>query len=79
MWPAFPVGDLFDKQISIKWGQANVRRWTGDILPLLEDDDELGVEDLITKRLPLGDAPDAYKKFQEKADGYVKVVLDPAV
>ena len=78
MFPAFPLGDLFDKQINIKWGQANVRRWTEDILPLVEDDDQLGVEELITQRLPLEQAPDAYKKFQEKAEGYVKVVLDPA-
>lgn len=35
--PSFPVGDLFDKQIQIRWGQANVRKWTDDIQAVLRD------------------------------------------
>ena len=77
-FPAFPVGDLFDKQITIRQGQANVRRWVDDILPLLEgDDDPLGVESFASHHRPLEEAPDAYEKFQEKADGHFKVVLKP--
>jgi threonine dehydrogenase-like Zn-dependent dehydrogenase len=59
-------------------GQANVRRWVDDILPLLTDDDPLGVDSFATHRLPLDAAPDAYRKFQEKRDGTVKVVFQPA-
>lgn len=74
----FPLGDLFDRQIQLRMGQANVRRWSDDILPLLEDDgDPLGISDLTTHQLPLDAAPDAYKMFQEKTDGAIKVVLKP--
>jgi threonine dehydrogenase-like Zn-dependent dehydrogenase len=73
----FPLGDLFDKQIQIRMGQANVRRWTDEILPLLTDEDPLGTGDLVTHGLPLDEAPRGYQMFQEKADGAIKVVLQP--
>ncbi|MDT5245983.1 MAG: hypothetical protein QOD36_3359 [Mycobacterium sp.] len=68
---------LFDKQIQVRMGQANVKRWVPDIMPMLTDDDPLGVEQFATHRLPLSSAPDAYNRFQKKADGMVKVVLKP--
>jgi threonine dehydrogenase-like Zn-dependent dehydrogenase len=68
---------LFDKQVRLHMGQANVKRWVDDILPLLSDDDPLGVDDFATHRLPLGDAPGAYETFQKKQDGMIKVVLKP--
>jgi S-(hydroxymethyl)glutathione dehydrogenase/alcohol dehydrogenase len=58
-------------------GQANVKRWIDDILPLLSDEDPLGVEDFATHRVPLEDAPRAYEMFQKKEDGAIKVVLTP--
>ena len=59
-------------------GQANVKRWIDEILPLVTgDDDPLGVEDLATHRLPLDEAPEAYEMFQKKEDGAIKVVLQP--
>jgi threonine dehydrogenase-like Zn-dependent dehydrogenase len=73
-----PLMELFDKQIQLRMGQANVKRWVDDILPLLGDaGDPLGVEDLATHRLPLEDAPLAYEKFQKKQDGAIKVLLQP--
>ena len=68
---------LFDKQMQLRMGQANVKRWVPDILPLLTDDDPLGTESFATHRLPLNARPDAYEKFQKKQDGMVKVVLTP--
>ncbi len=68
---------LFDKQIQLRMGQANVKRWVPDILPLLTDGDPFGTESFATHRLPLSAAPDAYEKFQKKEDGMVKVVLTP--
>ncbi|WP_422743806.1 zinc-dependent alcohol dehydrogenase [Mycobacterium sp. WMMD1722] len=68
---------LFDKQVRLHMGQANVKRWVDDILPLLTDADPLGVEDFATHRLPLEEAPGAYETFQKKQDGMVKVVLQP--
>jgi len=69
---------LFDKEVQVRMGQASVRRWVEDPLPLLQgDSDPLGVEDLATHQLPLSDAPGAYEKFQKKEDGAIKVVLKP--
>jgi threonine dehydrogenase-like Zn-dependent dehydrogenase len=73
-----PMVELFDKQLQIRMGQANVRRWTDDILPLLtEDGDPLGTEDLATHKLPLDQAPEAYEMFQKKEHGAIKVLLQP--
>jgi threonine dehydrogenase-like Zn-dependent dehydrogenase len=73
-----PMFSLFDKQVQLRMGQANVRRWTDDLMPFLTgDDDPLGVESFATHHLPLEEAPDAYAKFQAKEDGYVKVVFQP--
>jgi len=72
-----PMKTLFDKQIQVRMGQANVKRWVDDILPLLTDDDPLGVDDFATHRLPLEQAPEAYADFQAKRDGTVKVLLQP--
>ncbi|TCC32142.1 alcohol dehydrogenase catalytic domain-containing protein [Kribbella sindirgiensis] len=72
-----PMLTIFDKQIQLRMGQANVRRWSGQILPLLGDDDPLGVDSFATHRLPLADGPAAYEMFQRKQDGAVKVLLKP--
>jgi threonine dehydrogenase-like Zn-dependent dehydrogenase len=73
-----PMMQLFDKQVQLRMGQANVRRWTDDILPLLTgDDDPLGTDDLATHQVPLEEAPAAYERFQKKEDGTIKVVLKP--
>ena len=72
-----PVLQMFDKQLTVRMGQANVRRWVDDILPLLTDDDPLGVDSLATHHLPLEQAPDAYATFQKKEDGAVKIVFQP--
>ncbi|BBZ29074.1 glutathione-dependent formaldehyde dehydrogenase [Mycolicibacterium madagascariense] len=72
-----PMLTLFDKQIQLHMGQANVKRWVDDILPLLTDEDPLGVDDFATHTLPLAEAPHAYDIFQKKQDGAVKIVLTP--
>jgi threonine dehydrogenase-like Zn-dependent dehydrogenase len=73
-----PMMDMFDKGITLRMGQAHVKRWIDDLMPLLtRDDDPLGAEDLATHKLPLDDAPAAYEMFQKKEDGAIKVVLKP--
>ena len=72
-----PMLTMFDKQLRLHMGQANVKRWVDDILPLLTDDDPLGVDDFATHTVPLDDAPRMYEVFQKKQDGAVKVVLTP--
>jgi threonine dehydrogenase-like Zn-dependent dehydrogenase len=73
-----PMMVVFDKQIQLRMGQANVKRWVDDIMPLLTgDDDPLGVDSFATHRVPLVDAPQAYTDFQDKKNGTVKVLLKP--
>ncbi|MDN5751232.1 MAG: alcohol dehydrogenase catalytic domain-containing protein [Pseudonocardia sp.] len=79
-----PMLTMFDKQIQLRMGQANVRRWVPDILPLLTDPndnggDPLGVDGFATHRVPLEQAPQAYAMFQRKQDGMVKTLLKPGV
>ncbi|MGV2900476.1 alcohol dehydrogenase catalytic domain-containing protein [Microbacterium sp. AGC62] len=74
-----PMKTLFDKQITLRMGQCNVKNWVDDLLALVEDPaDPLGVMDLTTHHAPLEDAPDLYRTFQKKEDGCIKVVLHPS-
>ena len=73
-----PLIQMFDKQINLRMGQANVRRWIDDIMPLLTgDDDPLGVDTYATHHVPLDEAPRAYEIFQKKEDNAFKVLLKP--
>jgi threonine dehydrogenase-like Zn-dependent dehydrogenase len=72
-----PFLTLFDKQIQLRMGQANVRRWHEQIMPLLDDGDPLGVDSFHTHQMPLDEAPRGYDMFQKKEDGCIKVLLKP--
>ncbi|EMY33073.1 theronine dehydrogenase-like Zn-dependent dehydrogenase [Arthrobacter crystallopoietes BAB-32] len=73
-----PMMKMFDKQVQLRMGQCNVRRWIPDLLPLVEDDgDPLALSDLVTHRVPLDRAPEMYGIFQKKEEGCIKVVLHP--
>jgi len=72
-----PMFQLFDKQVQLRMGQANVRSWTDELLAMLVDDDPFGVDSFATHHLPLDEAPEAYETFQKKEDGMVKVVFKP--
>ncbi|OPG13522.1 zinc-dependent alcohol dehydrogenase [Microbispora sp. GKU 823] len=78
MTDPMPMLQMFDKGITLRMGQAHVKRWVDDLMPLLTGDgDPLGVEDLATHRLPLDQAPHGYEIFQKKEDGAIKVLLKP--
>jgi threonine dehydrogenase-like Zn-dependent dehydrogenase len=72
-----PMLQLFDKQVQLRMGQANVKRWVDDIMPLLLDGDPLGTDGFATHKVPLAEAPQAYEVFQKKQDGAVKVLFRP--
>jgi threonine dehydrogenase-like Zn-dependent dehydrogenase len=73
-----PMFQMFDKQVQVRMGQANVRAWSDDILALLDqNEDVLGVEGFATHHLPLDEAPRAYETFRKKEDGAVKIVFRP--
>ncbi|WP_395109049.1 zinc-dependent alcohol dehydrogenase [Actinomadura sp. SCN-SB] len=78
MTDPLPMMRIFDKGVTLRMGQAHVRRWVDDLMPLVTDDsDPLGVEGLATHHLPLDEGPHGYEIFQKKRDGAVKVVLNP--
>jgi threonine dehydrogenase-like Zn-dependent dehydrogenase len=78
MTDPLPMLQMFDKGLQIRMGQAHVKRWIDDLMPLVEDaTDPLGVEDLATHLVALADAPQAYETFQKKQDGAIKMVLQP--
>ena len=71
-----PFGAAMNKGLTIKTGQTHVQRYTA---PLLEKilGGEIDPSFIITHRLGLAEAPDAYKTFRDKQDGCIKVVLKP--
>ena len=77
MTDPLPMLTMFDKQIQLRMGQANVKRWVDEIMPLLLDGDPLGVDGFATHKVPLEQAPDAYATFQKKQDGAIKILLQP--
>ncbi|CAN5166128.1 zinc-dependent alcohol dehydrogenase [soil metagenome] len=77
MMDPMPMNTLFDKQVQMRMGQANVKRWIDDIMPLLTDKDPLGVDDFATHHMPLSEAANAYDMFQKKDDGAIKIVFNP--
>ncbi|MCU0300872.1 MAG: alcohol dehydrogenase catalytic domain-containing protein [Candidatus Nanopelagicales bacterium] len=73
-----PMLVLFDKQVTIRMGQLNARRWLDDLLPLVGDEaDPLGLASFATHHIPLADAPQAYEDLAKKRDGAVKVLINP--
>lgn len=72
-----PMFQMFDKQVQLRMGQANVRAHTDELLAMLVEDDPFGVDAFATHHLPLSEAPQAYKHFQKKEEGMVKVVFQP--
>ena len=78
MADTMPMMEMFDKGITMRMGQCHVRHWTDELLEIASrPEDVLGLESLATHHVSLDDAPEAYKMFQEKKDGCLKVVLKP--
>ncbi|MGQ9426774.1 zinc-dependent alcohol dehydrogenase [Gilvimarinus sp. F26214L] len=73
-----PMLTLFDKQIQLRMGQANVKRWIPELMAYVNDEaDPLNLDDLATHVWPLEQGPKAYEAFQHKTDGAIKVLLKP--
>lgn len=76
MTDPLPMRTMFDKQVTVRMGQANVRSWTDDLLPLLIDEDVLGVESFATHHLPLAAASRAYEMSDQRTEGVGKVLFE---
>ncbi|MDQ3623264.1 MAG: glutathione-dependent formaldehyde dehydrogenase [Verrucomicrobiota bacterium] len=72
----FPVGQIFDKGITLRFGQAPAQACIDELLAWVEQR-KIRLDDIITHRLPLDEAPHGYDIFNKKEDNCVKVVLKP--
>ena len=73
----FPIGQFFDKGITLKGGQAPAHKHIDKLLEYVVQG-KVVLDDIITHRLPLTQISHAYEIFKNKEDGCVKVVLDPS-
>jgi alcohol dehydrogenase len=72
----FPVQRIFDKGITIKTGQAPVQKYIDHLISLVSSG-QVVLDDIITHKLPLSAASNAYDIFKKKEDNCVKVILQP--
>lgn len=72
----FPIGDFFSRNVSLKMGQAPVIHLMPELYQMVENGD-FDPTDIITHRMKIDDAADAYRIFDKKEDGNIKVVLKP--
>ena len=72
----FPLGQIFDKGLIIQAGQAPAHKHIDKLMQHVSNGD-VKLDDIITHRLPLSQAPHGYDIFRHKKDGCVKVVLKP--
>jgi threonine dehydrogenase-like Zn-dependent dehydrogenase len=72
----FPIGMIMNKGLTIRTGQTHVNRWTDDLLRLIEEG-KIDPSFVITHTVPLEEGPEMYKRFRDKEDGCIKVVMKP--
>lgn len=73
---AFPLGDFFARNITLKMGQCPAHSYVERILKLIQGG-SFDATDIITHRLSLDEGEHAYEVFDEKKEGCIKVVLKP--
>jgi glutathione-independent formaldehyde dehydrogenase len=73
---AVAIGKLFEKGLRVGTGQANVKRYNRQLRDLITEG-RAAPGFVVSHELPLEEAPGAYKKFDQRVDGYTKVILKP--
>ncbi len=71
-----PLGAFMNKGLTLKTGQTHMQHYMKRLLEMIESN-KIDPSFVITHRVKLSDAPEAYKKFRDKKDGCIKVVLYP--
>ena len=71
-----PVGAIMNRSLTIKTGQTHMHRYMRPLLDRIQKG-EIDPTFVITHRLPLEEAPNAYRVFRDKQDECIKVVLKP--
>ncbi|ERK28919.1 zinc-dependent alcohol dehydrogenase [Clostridium intestinale] len=73
---AFPLGDFFSRNITLRMGQCPAHTYVDPILELIKDG-KFDATDIITHRLSIDEGKHAYGIFDAKEDNCIKVVLKP--
>lgn len=73
---AFPLGDIFQRNISIRSGQAPVIHYMPYMYELISTG-KVNAGDIVTHVLPLSEATRGYEAFDTKTDNCIKVILKP--
>lgn len=73
---AFSPGEAYDKNLTYRAGRCSVRAYMDEALRLAGDT-EFELARIVTDRIRLEDAVDAYRRFDRREDGCVKVLLKP--
>ncbi|KAI8904933.1 GroES-like protein [Powellomyces hirtus] len=73
----FPIGAMMEKHITVRGGQVLTQKYWKDLMRRFQEGLKIGVnpEFIITHRLPLEQAPEGFKTFNDKTDGVIKVLL----
>ena len=72
----FPLGSVFAKGLTLRAGQTHVQRYLAPLLTRIRQG-EIDPSFVISHRLPLDSAPEAYRGFREDREQWTKVVLRP--
>ncbi len=73
---AFPLGEFFARNITLKMGQCPAHTYIDEIISLIQKG-KFDATDIITHQLPLADGEQAYNLFEKKLDNCIKVILKP--
>lgn len=73
----FPMMQALLSRLTFRVTLASVPSTWDALIPLVASG-RIHPEEVFTHRMPLADAPEAYKIFDSHADGVLKVLLDPA-
>ncbi|WP_050616182.1 zinc-dependent alcohol dehydrogenase [Bacillus testis] len=76
MYNMFPLGSLFERNITLTMGQAPVIHYMPKLFKMISEG-KIDPTEIISHKIPLEDASNAYKIFNEKQDECIKVVLKP--
>lgn len=72
----FPLGDAMEKNLTVKMGNCNHRRYIPQLVDLVASG-QFDPAQVLTKKEPVADAIEAYKQFDQRRAGWIKVELTP--
>ncbi|MER2116194.1 MAG: glutathione-dependent formaldehyde dehydrogenase, partial [Solibacillus isronensis] len=76
LYNMFPLGNIFERNVTVKTGQAPAIHYS----PMLYDmvaEGKIDPTEIITHKVPLSEASEAYKKFHDHEDQSIKFILKP--